>query len=76
MNPNVIAVKPLPGHILELTFANNEVRRFDVTPYLQKGVFSELQDESYFAQARVAFGSVQWPNQQDFSHDTLYELSQ
>ena len=50
------------------------MKEFDVTPFLEKGIFSELKDESYFKQVRVAFGSVEWPNEQDFSKDTLYLL--
>jgi len=41
---------------------------------LEKGVFSELKDEQYFKQVRVAYGSVEWPNEQDFSKDTVYLL--
>ena len=47
-----------------------------MTPYLEKGIFIELKDEGYFKQARVSFGSVEWPNEQDFSKDTLYLLGQ
>lgn len=35
----VAAVKPLPNYELLLTFTNHEVRRFDVKPYLNKGIF-------------------------------------
>lgn len=74
MNPSVIDVKPLPNHQLGVTFENEERRIFDVTPFLDKGIFTELKDESYFKSVRVAFGSVEWPNEQDFSKDTLYLL--
>ena len=36
---------------------------------------TELQNPEYFKQARVSFGSVEWPHEQDFSKDTLYLLS-
>jgi uncharacterized protein DUF2442 len=48
------------------------VKRFDVTPYLNLGVFRELKDADYFKQVTLAFGTVQWPNEQDISPDTLY----
>tara|TARA_B110000977_G_C10978135_1_gene455041 strand:+ start:957 stop:1127 length:171 start_codon:yes stop_codon:yes gene_type:complete len=50
------------------------VKEFDVAPYLDKGIFSELKDENYFKQVKVAFGSAEWPNDQDFSKDTIYLL--
>jgi len=48
------------------------VRRFDVKPYLDYEVFRELKDLNYFKQVDLAFGTVQWPNEQDISPETLY----
>ena len=42
MNPRVVEVHPNPDFTITLTFANSEVRRFDVKPYLDKGIFTEL----------------------------------
>ena len=50
----------------------SEIREFDVKPYTDKGIFTELKDLSYFRSARVVAGSVEWPHEQDFSFDTLY----
>jgi hypothetical protein len=57
---------------LDLKFDDGSVKRFDVTPYLNLGVFRELKDTDYFKQVTIAFGTVQWPNEQDISPDTLY----
>lgn len=65
-------VKPLDDYELELTFSTGEVRLFDVKPYLDKGIFTELKDPSYFRAVRLAFGSVAWPNEQDFGPESLY----
>lgn len=75
MNPRVINVLPEDNHRLYLEFSNGERREFDVTPYLEKGIFHKLQDESFFRQVRVSMGTVEWPGGQDFCPDTLYELS-
>lgn len=72
ISPNVLAVSPQPGYKLEIEFENGERRLFDVAPYLERGIFAELKDLSYFNQVLVAFGSIQWPNGQDFSRDTVY----
>jgi hypothetical protein len=74
MNPEVKLAEPMPNYRLKVQFANDETREFDVSPFLDKGVFSELKDEGYFKKVRVAFGAVEWPNEQDFSKDTLYLL--
>ena len=75
MNPLVVSVETVKNHFLKLSFENDEIKLFDVSPFLNKGIFKELQDYSYFRQASVAFGSVEWPHEQDFSNDTLYLLS-
>ncbi|MEO5371287.1 MAG: DUF2442 domain-containing protein [Magnetococcus sp. DMHC-1] len=48
MNPKVVAVKVYEPHSLVLSFANGERRCFDVSPYLDKGIFRELRDFVYF----------------------------
>jgi hypothetical protein len=68
----VVAVKASEDFSLDLKFNDGSVRRFDATPYLDHGVFTELRDISYFKQVRIAFGTVQWPHEQDISPDTLY----
>ena len=74
MNPEVKLAQALPNYKLKIQFTNNELKEFDVSPYLDKGIFSELRNVEYFKKVRVAFGSVEWPNEQDFSKDTLYVL--
>ena len=70
--PKVVSVKPLDQFKLELAFESGERRIFDVTPYLDSGIFVELKDPAYFRSVQVAFGTVTWPNEQDFSPDTLW----
>lgn len=72
MNPRVVVVSPRPDYTLELTFTNGEVRIFDVTPYLNIGIFRELQDLRNFNSVRPVLGSIQWRNGQDLCPDTLY----
>lgn len=75
MNPRVVTVKANDDFTLMLTFANGEIGQFDAKPYLDKGVFQELRDLNYFKQVSVALGTVQWPHEQNFCPDTLYETS-
>ena len=72
MNPRVKAVTPHPNYTLTLVFMNDEVKAFDVKPYLQTGIFRELQDLTLFNSVKPLLGSIQWKNGQDFCPDTLY----
>ena len=68
----VTNVKALDNYQLELSFNTGKRRVFDVGPYLNKGIFTELRDLSYFRSVRLAFGSIAWPNEQDFGPESLY----
>ena len=72
MNPRVVSVKPLDGYQLHLTFANGEVKQFDMRPYLDIGVFNEVKQAAMFATAKAALGTVTWDNGADLCPDTLY----
>jgi len=72
MNPRVKDVKPNSDYSLTLTFQNGEVKIFDVKPYLNIGIFKELQDKSLFNSVKPFLGSIQWQNGQDLCPDTLY----
>ena len=68
----VIAVTANNDFSLDLEFNDGSVKRFDAKPYLDYEVFRELKDLDYFKQVRIAFGTVQWPHDQDISPETLY----
>lgn len=72
MTLNIAKVQVKPGYKLHLKFNNGEERLFSLRPYLNKGIFKELQDEGYLNKVRPIFGGIQWPHEQDFSVDTLY----
>ena len=75
MNPQVTRLTPHANHCLLLEFSNGERRLFDLTPWLDKGVFRMLRDSPEFTQARLVDGSVEWPGEIDLSYDTLYVRS-
>jgi uncharacterized protein DUF2442 len=68
----VIAVSANDDFSLDLTFADGKMKRFDAKPYLDYEAFKELKDLNYFRQVTLAFGTVQWPHEQDISPETLY----
>lgn len=75
MYPAVINVKPLKNYKLMLTFDTNEVKVFDMKPFLDQGVFKPLNDESLFNSVHVSFDTVEWSNGADICPETLYEQS-
>ena len=75
MNPRVKDVRPNDDYTIDLIFDNGEERVFDVSPYLDKGIFKELRDINMFKSVKPVLGSVQWKHGQDFCPDTLYLAS-
>jgi len=71
----VIRVKPCDNYFLELWFDTGEHRLFDVKPYLDRGVFTRLQNIDLFRRAFVALDTVCWPGDLDIAPETLYDLS-
>ncbi len=67
----VTYVEPRENHTLYVKLSNGIHGIFDVKPYLELGIFTELKDQNYFTKVRVAFGGVMWPNDQDFSPETI-----
>ncbi|MBS3937206.1 MAG: DUF2442 domain-containing protein [Peptococcaceae bacterium] len=68
-------VKAGDDYLLELWFNTGEHRLFDARPYLNKGLFTALQDIKLFKQAFVALDTVCWPGDIDIAPETLYDLS-
>ena len=72
MNPRVKAVRALDDFELDISFENGESRRFDVKPYLGRGIFGRLRDLALFQAVHMVAGSVEWPGGLDLSYDTVY----
>ena len=72
MNPRVKKVLPETDYTIHLWFTNGEEGIFDVKPYLNKGIFRDLQDVSMFNSVRPFIGTVQWANEADICPDTVY----
>ncbi len=68
-------VKPLADYKLLLTFENNEERYFDMFPFLDKGIFSQLKDIKLFNTVHVSFDTIEWTNGADLCPEMLYNES-
>jgi hypothetical protein len=54
---DVKTVKPLPNFRIYVEIENGRTGIFDLTPYLDHGVFRELRDVHYFNQVGILFVS-------------------
>ena len=68
-------VQPQDDYQLLLTFANDEVRLFDVSKYLEIGKFQELKEKTLFKSVIVHFDSIEWANKLDLDLELLYNNS-
>ena len=73
---DVVSVQAHTDFQLVLTFENNEVRRFDMSPYMNQQPWSRLLEPALFCAARAEMGTVVWPGDIDIDPETLYERSE
>ncbi len=76
MHWDVKVVKPGPDYKIYVETEDGRKGVFDMSPYLERGVFRELKDINYFNQVGILFGAVTWPNEQDIAPETLTEEMQ
>ncbi len=76
---DVIDVRPLEAHKLELTFADGLSAVVDMDRVIEHytGVFAPLLDEAFFRQVRAdrELGTIVWPNGADVCPDVLYSFA-
>ena len=67
----VISAIPLDDFKIEILTSSGISGVFDVKPYLGGRAFKQLSDKAYFKLVRPAHHGIAWPNEQDFSSDTI-----
>jgi hypothetical protein len=72
MNPKAKSVLYEGSFKLIVTFTNNEVKEFNMQPYLQYPVYEHLQNEAVCKNVKVENGIVVWDNETDLDPDRLY----
>lgn len=70
---SVKSVQPLDNYLLRLTFTDGAVKIFDVKPFLDRGLFAQLKDESLFRSVHVSFDTVEWANGVDICPELMYD---
>ena len=67
----IIKANPIDDYKIEILTSSGLEGVFDVKPYLKGSAFKELENISYFRSVRPAHRGSMWPNEQDFSSDTI-----
>ena len=67
----IISAIPLDDFRVDILTSSGVCGIFDVKPYLAGSAFKELLNESYFRLVGPAHHGIAWPNEQDFSSDTI-----
>ena len=75
MTKAIVRATPEKDYFIILEYQGGEARRFDMKPWLDKGVFTKLKDYNIFNALRVSFDTVEWPGNIDMDPETLYEDS-
>ncbi len=65
-------VKPIEGYRLLIGFSTGESKVYDVSPLLQKPVFSPLKNLALFNKAHIECGTVVWNDDIDLCPESLY----
>ncbi|MBN1506383.1 MAG: DUF2442 domain-containing protein [Sedimentisphaerales bacterium] len=60
MYPAVVSVQPKEDFSLVVAFDDGIEGIFDMTPYLDFGVFKKIRDLEQFKRVRIAFDTVEW----------------
>ena len=71
----VVAVVPLENYKLMVTLSNGRKGIFDVSPYLDHGIFRDLREPALFNSVRISFDTVEWANGADLCPEVVYKES-
>ena len=72
---DVVSVDVLENYELLITFENGEVRKFDMTRFMDLKPYNRLKGLACFKCARIEYGTIVWPGEIDISPEVLYDES-
>jgi Protein of unknown function (DUF2442) len=67
----IIALTPLDDYKISIITKSGIEGIFNVKPYIKGEYFEELLDINYFKMVKSIKYGIAWPNEQDFSSDTI-----
>ena len=75
LRPTAVEVYPEEKYTLRIVLDNDEVKLFDVKPYIRGEWYGQLANESYFRAVKTDGYTIVWPDGQDLCPDELYTMS-
>lgn len=72
--PRIVEARALGGHSVWLRFADRTEGAVDLRAAIASSHVDALRDERAFAQLRVEFGTLVWPDGSDWAPEALHEL--
>jgi len=75
--PRILDVEPLDDYKIKLRYETNEIKIFNVLPYISGKWYEELQNSDYFKSVHLISNGqgIEWGNGQDIAPHELYDLS-
>lgn len=70
-----VSVKTLDEYKLLIVFNNGETKLYDALPLLDKKIYAELKNKTFFDTAKVEYGTVIWNDDIDICPESLYNDS-
>ena len=58
----ILEAKPLENYTIAVKLDNGKSGVFNITEFIDKGIFRELHDLNYFRQIKVNGRSISWPH--------------
>ncbi|MBF0231148.1 MAG: DUF2442 domain-containing protein [Desulfamplus sp.] len=76
--PRIKSVSAIDNHTLMVEFDNNEMKKYDVSPLLNKDMFAPLKNPALFKAVKVEQGgfAVVWNSEIDISEYELWKHGQ
>lgn len=71
-SPDIKSVEILKEYNLIITFADDEVKIFDMKQYLKYPIFEPLNNEDEFSAFSIVDGTIEWKCGAELSSDTFY----
>jgi hypothetical protein len=76
--PKIKSASAIDNHTLIVEFDNNEIKKYDVSPLLNKDMFAPLKNPALFKAVKVEQGgyAVAWNSEIDISEYELWKHGQ
>ena len=67
----VTQCEPIPGYKLKVTCSDGATGIFEMSRYVERGMFKPLKDTQTFGRVRLTFGVPSWPGDIDIAAERV-----